>query len=381
MVRTWVRALCAALLTAAVVGAGELGLAYGLGILRWQQSFDAGGDNGWSAHLTWAAFIGALAVVGGAVGGVRSLRRAGVRDGLGSWLAVSLAAVVGAAVTVPLVVHPAESAQVDAALNPPLQAGLTTAVGIAVGLFAALAVLCARPVAASVLVLVLWAWLLAVVSVYAQLGPQTVPDGVRLGVLDVPSLGRFGDRYAIYLMVGTAVLAGAAIAGYARWLGEHPVAVAGSGLAGPALLAAAYLIAGRGVSGDHTDQRNPYLAAVLAAAAGLGASVLVAVVSRRQPRSEDSGGPVEPPPEPDDSQAAPPPRPAARPPAQPVAHEEDYVSWVSQLGDGENDDDWLSTGSRRRLRSGGEPDDPTEHIPHPRSPQLGRPYVSPLRRD
>lgn len=105
MVRTWVRALSAGLATAAVVGAGQLGLAYGLGVLQWSAPFDAGQENEWSSHLTWVAFIAAVAVVGGAVAGARSLRRSGGADGFGAWLAVSLAALVGGAAVVPLVAH------------------------------------------------------------------------------------------------------------------------------------------------------------------------------------------------------------------------------------------------------------------------------------
>ena len=98
MMRTWVRALVTALVTAAAAGAGQLGLAYGLGIMRWDQQFT--NQNMWSAQLTWSAWIAAVAVVAGAVSGVASLRRHGHEPHLGSWLGASLAAAGGGLLTV-----------------------------------------------------------------------------------------------------------------------------------------------------------------------------------------------------------------------------------------------------------------------------------------
>jgi hypothetical protein len=301
VVRTWLRALAAALVTAAMLGAGQLGVAYGLGILRWNQTFEAGNENGWSAHLAWTAWIAALAVVGGAVAGVHSLRRHGHRDAAGAWVSLSVAALFGAAVTVPLVALPAREAQVALPLNPALQAGVIAGVGAAVGLFGALAVLCARPVAGGVLFTTVWVWLLALVSAGAQLGSASLPAGQRLGVLRLPGLGDHATQELILpVTVGMAALVALLIAGYARWLGEHPFAVAASGLAGPALLAAAYVVAGPGIAAGHNDQRQPWLAALVSVGAGLAVSVLIAAVRRRRPvdappastRAADAGLPL-----------------------------------------------------------------------------------------
>jgi len=347
VVRTWVRALGAALAAAVVSGAGQLGIAYGLGILRWDQRFPA---DVWKAHLVWVAWIGALAVVAGAVAGARTLPR----PTFGSWLAVSLAGMVGAAVTVPLVALPARAAQVPPPLDPALNAGLAASIGVLVGLFAALAVLCARPVAGSVLVTTLWVWAVGIVSAVARVG-ETFPRGratgpafgERLGVLEFSALG---ERAVLPVMVVMALLTGVLIGAYARWLGEHPVAVAASGLAGPALVAAAYLFAG---PGSGATQRDPYLASLIAVAAGVAVSVLIAVL--RRPRPETMPAAPEPTPKPAPAPkaevtATAPPQGRAAVPSPRGRHDDDYVSWVSQLGDddGQPTEDLPAPRGRRR---------------------------------
>lgn len=370
MVGTWVRTLGAALLTAAVAGAGQLGIAYGLGVLRWDQRFDAGRDNVWSAHLTWAAWIASVAVVIGALAGVRALRRNHIREGLGGWVAVSLAALVGGAVVVPLTTLRAAASVVPiASVDPELNVGLAAGIGAAVGLFAALAALAARPVAASIIVTVCWVWLAAVVSAGSNVGRATAD--IRVGVVDVDDLG-FGLRQLLVLpvLVGVALLTGAAIAGYARWLGETSASLAVCGLAGPALVAAAYIIAGPGISGEHQDQRLPWLASLIAVGAGLAGSVVVTMAGRRRPES----GVTEPVQRPAERPVAPAAEPVPPPPPRVTAprsrREDDYAGWLSAMRDDTADAEELRSGERRRGRDArAEPDDPTEPL------SLGRPYV------
>jgi hypothetical protein len=443
MMRIWLRALSAALATAAVVGAGQLGLAYGLGIMRWTQTFEAGNENAWNAQLTWTAWIAALAVVGGAVGGVRVLRRHHRPDGVGAWFAVSLAALVGGAVVVPLVVLPAGDAHVAISVDPALQAGINAGVGLFVGLLAALAVLCARPVGGSVLIAAIWVWAAALVSAFAQLDSADQPHSQRLGVLDLPSTTYNATQNLVLpIMAGIAVGSGVLIAAYSLWLGEHPIAVAASGLAGPALVAAAYLSAGPGISSDHSDQQRPWLGSLVAVGAGVAVSVLITVAAlwRRRRATDkatspkestlDTGGvpPLKTEPTPPSPQQPMPvrPAPAKAAPATNVGglaqsavmtaartkpatakaavktsttvqatapakastkgtakaapsngdKDDDYVSWVSGLGAGDEAEEATFGGGGRRAKAtegkaekvGNEPDDPAAQIPRSRRP-------------
>lgn len=379
MVRTWVRALGAALMTAAIAGAGQLGIAYGLAILRWDQSFDAGRDNMWSAHLTWTAWIASVAVVAGAIGGVRALRRNHIREGFGGLVAVSVAAFVGAAVVLPLAALPSGVTVVHAAGDPELNVGLAAGFGAIVGLFAALAALTARPVAGSIVVTISWVWLAGVVSAASGAGRRPPPD-VRLGVLDLVNFG-FGLQQTLVLpvLVGMALLTGVGIAAYAHWLGERPAMVMVSGLAGPSLVAAAYIFAGPGISGEHQDQRLPWLAALIGVGTGVAASVVVTMLLRRRPPAEASTEePRQRPPEDKPTIAVPqpvPPAPVAEPAGKPRRHrEEEYDTWMSALRDHTGDADELRSRAGRNHPAHAEPDDPTEPLTW--GDRLTRPYVT-----
>jgi len=287
MVGIWVRALVAALATAAMTAAGQLGIGYGLGILRWQQEFVGDDANLWSAHLTWTAWITAIAVIAGALAGVGSLRRHRLHPGFGGWVGATLAAAPGAAVAIPLVAVPASAAELPFT-NPALEAGIAAAVGILAGVFGALAMLCARLIAGSVYATIFWVWAVALASAGAVMGSSTPPRGQRLGVLALPGMSfDLTQDLVLVMTAGTAVLLGGLIAAYGRWLGEHRLVVAASGLAGPALLAAAYLIAGPGLASDPPDQLVPYWAALIGVGAGAVTSVLVAFVRRPQRAQQD----------------------------------------------------------------------------------------------
>lgn len=321
MVRIWVKALGGAFAASMLIGSGQLGVAYSLGLLRWNHPFKAGAENGWNAHLTWVAFIATLTVVGGAVVGARLLRRGGFR-GLGSAIAVALAALAGAALVVPLVALPASPAVVARPLDPGLNAGLAAALGAAIGYFGAVAVLSARALAANVFVTAAWVWLVALGSALASLDGPVLPTGLRLGVLSLPQLPYAQTQNLVLPMAtGMALLAALVIAGYARWLGEHRFTVAVSGFAGPALVAAAYLVAGPGISAENDDQLVPWRASLVAVGAGLVAATLVAVLPLRRERESGPEAATAVPPQPP---SIPTPRPAPVP-------GEDYVDWVSGL--------------------------------------------------
>ena len=347
--RTWTRVFVTALAVAALVSAGQLGIAYALGILRWSQAFTGPTEHLWAAHLTWASYIAMVSVMAGALGGRRVIRRRGLRDGFGAWTVVAVAALIGAAVTVPLVALPADASRVPAPLDPALNAGLAASLGGAVGFFAALALLAARPVAGGMTATAVWVWLLALASSGAWLKETSTPHGQRLAVLDLPMLADpLEQDLVLPVMVGVAVLTGAALAIYARWLGEHPLAAAASGLAGPALVGSAYLIAGP--AGPALDRREPWFAALVAIGAGFVASLLVTVLWRRRadvdtavpatatnvrswPEAGGDPGGISPrPPAARAGDAAISARPAAARAMAANSPDDDYVTWVAGLG-------------------------------------------------
>jgi hypothetical protein len=275
--RTWSRVLLTALGMAAAAGAGQLGFAYGLGIVRFARGFLAGAEHHWPGQLAWVAWFAMVATVVGAVAAERVAARHELRLALPGRAGVAAVAALGAAIIAPLTMQPARVAQIAPAINPVLTVGLTAVLGAIAGTFAATAVLSARAAAWNVAALTGAVWFLALMSVAPSLGPQDALPTVRLGVLDLPSLAPGTTRaLALIGIPGLALVAGAATAGIARWQGgHHPIVMAVCGAAGPGMLGLAYLLGG---PGEASEQTAPYWAAIIAIAAGLLGSVLLAVV-------------------------------------------------------------------------------------------------------
>jgi hypothetical protein len=344
--RAWGRALLTALVAAAIAGAGQLGFAYGLGIMRWDQQFVAGDSNAWRAQLTWAAWIAAVAVIGGTVAAVASLRRNGHEPHFGSWLGVAMASAVGGSLTVLLVALPARTADLPQTTDSALEAGLAAGLGTLAGVFAALAVLSARLIAGNIYATIGWVWAVALASTFGVVAGDAPLDGQGLGVLALPIMPdeRPSAGVVAPMIVAIAALVSALIAAYGRWLGEHRTTVAVSGLAGPALLATAYLVAGPGTTG--------YLGAILAVPAGVVASVMVAVVRRPTP--------------------APVPAPVAGPTTEIVPAARPDLDWTSEP------DDWQQQQTDRVASLWGA--EPTQPIESSRSrSEPVRPRQEPVR--
>ncbi|GIF72904.1 hypothetical protein [Asanoa siamensis] len=288
--RTWGRVLLAALGVGLLAGAGQLGFAYGLGVVRFARDF-AELPGQWTAHLAWVAWFAMLAAVAGGLAGNWLARRDGLRMTLGAQVAVSVAGGVGALAVAPLAMLPARVAGI-ASGNAVTIAGLSAALGALVGVFAAVAVLAQRVAGLNLGAVTLVVWLVALLSVAPSLGPEDPLPEVRLGVLDAAWLGDgLAQRLAVIAMPAIALLAGAGIGALARWRGLPLIPVAVSGVVGPALLALAYLIAGPGDDPDRY-QAAPYWGALIAVAAGGLGSVLAAVA--RQLTAGDRGGSTPP---------------------------------------------------------------------------------------
>jgi len=287
--RTWGRVLLAALGVGVVVGAGQLGFAYGLGIVRFARTFDAAAANQWTAQLVWVGWFAMVAAVAGAVVADRLAGRHDLRPTIGARVAFSTAAALGALAVAPLSMQPARAAQV-ASVDPVVVAGASAVIGAVVGLLAAVATLSQRPIGWNVAAVTGAVWLLALLSVMPSLGPTDPLPAVRLGVLDPTWLSAgTAQRLAVITMPGLALVAGAVTGALARWRGRSVPVVATSGAVGPAMLALAYLIAGPGGSAD-TYQAAPYWGALIAAGAGALGSVLAAMA--RWPLTVDGGTPT-----------------------------------------------------------------------------------------
>lgn len=315
--RAWGRMLSTAAGVAAAAGSAQLGVAYGLEVVRFRRQFT--NDGLWATQLTWAAWVASLAVIAGAAGGLWMARRRDAggtapRLELGQRIAVALAAGAGAAVTVALTALPARQAGLTGA-DPALEAALAAALGLVAGVLATVAALSLRVVAVSVTVMAAMVWLVALISVVPTLGPDGGPPLVRLGVLD---LSLFGDGSrspaAVLSPPIVALLVGLGVAAAARSIGlPRPRAVL-SGAAGPVLLVLPYLIAPP--RGGDTVQAAAFGGALTAVAAGLLAAVTVTLV--RLPGKGPGGATT--PVTPDPWEAGPPPTgtaPVVSPPVNP----------------------------------------------------------------
>jgi hypothetical protein len=279
-IRTWTRLAGNSFGAAAIVAAAQLGIGYGLHIVDWGQRFDVGNDNAWSGLLTWTAFITAVAVLGGAAAGGPGIARRGRRVSLPARLTAAVAASLGALAAVPLAWLPARVARPETSVNPGMSVLMAAGAGAVVGLLVALAALSAATVAGGLAAAVTWVWAGALASAAVASAHGDPLDHPRLGLIEVPRLVPstawwFGPE----MLVGVGVALSAAVAALARRRGMGAIGVICSGLAGPALIAAAYIIAGPGVG---SYQRQPYLAAMLGAGAGFVASLLVAVLRPRR---------------------------------------------------------------------------------------------------
>ncbi|MEV4495240.1 hypothetical protein AB0J84_06000 [Micromonospora arborensis] len=270
--RTWGRLLLTALGVSVLAGAGQLGVAYGFGIVRLTGAFTGTTVNQWPAQLVWVGWFAANAAVAGAVLTGRLARRDAPAASTGRQLAIGGAAALGATVIAPLCMQPARAAELIS-VDPVWAVGICAVLGAVIGAGAAIAVLLRPELGWNMAAVAGAVWLLALISVLPSLGTAGPLPTVRLGVLEPSWLNdAAAQQLALLLLPTVALLAGAATAGLARWRGQAPLVSGATGVAGPVLVAFAYLTAG---PGDPVDryQVSPYYAALIAILAGaLGAA-------------------------------------------------------------------------------------------------------------
>ncbi|QLQ37845.1 hypothetical protein [Micromonospora robiginosa] len=278
--RTWGRLLLTALGVSVLAGAGQLGIAYGFGVVRLDGAFVDGSVNRWPAQLVWVAWFAAVAAVAGAVLTERFARRDDRPGGTTELLSVAGVSALGAIVVAPLCMQPARAAELGGSVDPVWAAGICAVLGAVVGAGAAIAVLLKPPFGWGVALSAGIVWLLALLSVAPAIVSNRPLATVRLGVLE-PSWLDAGaaQRLAMLLLPTLALLAGGAIGVLARRAGHPPLVGGAAGAAGPVLVAFAYLTAGPGAASDRY-QVAPYYGALIAIVAGALGSTATTVLPR-----------------------------------------------------------------------------------------------------
>jgi hypothetical protein len=331
----WGVSIATAIGVAAGAGAAQLGFGYGLGVITWTPTDAGATDTAWADGLAWATWLAASSTVLGAVCAQRLHQRnapakaepeatdspdpmtgrehdvqddglppaaqpevtgtppqvvevpAPVGGGLLRRVALALGAAVGGLVTVLLIAVPARVAPGADTGAPQRTAAVQATLGILIGVLVAIWALRSRAAAVNVTATAAWLWLLAVVSVI---------DGVRVGRgLTGAQLGtwQFDPDHARYWIGGQlywpgallalvpALLIGVLAARRAARSGGHLVGAAASGAAGPLLVALAYLTTLPHWSTLGPAQLSTQLIAPYAVIAGIGGSVLAAVLAER----------------------------------------------------------------------------------------------------
>ncbi|MFC8299613.1 hypothetical protein [Micromonospora orduensis] len=352
--RGWGVSIATAIGVAAGAGAAQLGFGYGLGVITWTPT-DAGAvDTAWPDGLAWATWLAASSTVLGAVCAQRLHQRPvpadgspvpadhslpatdpprtpeaaeeptpvdrrpapadappGERGGLLGRVAIALGAGLGGLVTVLLVAVPARVAVGADTAAPQRVAAVHTAVGIVIGVLVALWALRSRAAAVNVTATAAWLWLLAVVSVIDGVRVGRGLVGAQLGTWQLdPDHSRYWIGGQLYwpgalLALVPALVIGALAARRATRSPGHRVSAAASGAAGPLLVALAYLSTVPRWSALGPEQLSTQLVAPYAVIAGIGGSVLVAVLAERAERHRAAS--------PGTPDTSPPPDPAVQP--------------------------------------------------------------------
>jgi hypothetical protein len=291
-VKTWFMLVGASAGTAAVVAGAQLGLGQGLELFSWSTASNPAGG-AWPRMLTWLAFIVASAVAAGAAivrRRVRAVRRPAAL--FATRLGIVVAGAIGAAAALPLVwlQIQAAGAQVRTTVL------VTIAAALVVGAVLAFAALYAAAVARAFLATAAWVWVVALVPAAVALASGRTLSVPLVATMDTSFFSAPVARWlGPYLMVVVAAVVALAVALAGRWRQAHGFGIAVSGLAGPALIAAAFLITGPDADGD-PQRPTAYVATLMAATAGLLVSTAMASAQPRvaKPRPAVAAVPAAP---------------------------------------------------------------------------------------
>ncbi|WP_030160994.1 hypothetical protein [Glycomyces sp. NRRL B-16210] len=280
---------------AALAALAQLGLAYGFGLLSWAEDAPGATDAvlafRWNANLAWVAwFSAASCVIGGLASGAIG-SRAAADLGSATRAAAVFASAVGAFIVGPLVsLSAVQSAVYDAF---PTKLLVAAALGAAVGFALTLIGLSSRSVAVNVGASVALIWVLAILSVFVQVGERVSPvhELAVWGSWAGPDmiLGRRGFAIAVPFVIGSALI-GAIVAAFARrgtiTNSGYRIAAA-SGIAGPLIVTVAHLVAGPSQVNDAESMWVMFVGPY-AAIAGLLGSLIVCAVPKAGGQIDDT---------------------------------------------------------------------------------------------
>ncbi|MCG5467657.1 hypothetical protein LADH09A_001422 [Micromonospora sp. LAH09] len=328
----WGVSIATAIGVAAGAGAAQLGFGYGLGVITWTPTDAGATDTAWADGLAWATWLAASSTVLGAVCAQRLHQRTAPttaepqvtapatvpeqatpageaspavdtsdpqagqvtapddRGGLLRRVTLALGAGIGGLVTVLLIAVPARVATGADTGAPQRTAAVQATLGILLGVLVAIWALRSRAAAVNVTATAAWLWLLAVVSVIDGVRVGRGLTGAQLGTWQLdPDHSRYWIGDQIYwpgalLALVPALLIGLLAARRAARQAGHRVGAAASGAAGPVLVALAYLTTLPHWSTLGPAQLSTQLIAPYAVIAGVGGSVLAAVLAERAER-------------------------------------------------------------------------------------------------
>ncbi|MBO4204555.1 hypothetical protein [Micromonospora echinofusca] len=292
-VRGWGRPVGTATGVAAAAGAAQLGLGYGLGIVTWLPPTDPAGSTAWVQALAWAVWVAATSTVAGALAAGRLAGNLGVDQpapgthrpvGRPGRPVLALASAVGALVTVVLLAVPARTADGTTAAPAQTVVGAHALLGVLLGLVAAYWVLTSPAAARNLAGTMAWIWALAVTGVVVRVAGGE-PAGGPLATWPAGPADRWYRDIGYWpdaaLSLGAALLIGMVAARKASRYPAGRVGTAGSGAAGPLLVAVAYLLTTPALAGLPAELRSAHLVAPWAVLAGLAGSTLVAALAQR----------------------------------------------------------------------------------------------------
>ncbi|MGC5018768.1 hypothetical protein [Micromonospora sp. DT47] len=290
--RSWGGSVATAIGVAAGMGAAQLGIGYGLGIINWAPAGAGTTEATWFASLAWATWIAAVSTVAGAVCAQRLHERGADAEPGGALHRVTLAvaAAAGALITVLLVAVPARSATVPGSFSPQNLAAGYAGIGVLVGLVTAVWALHSRAAANNVIATIGLLWLLAVVSVVDGVLAGRGLTSAQLGIWQISDdSARYWIRDYLYwpgalLATGSALVIGALAARRTAGSPQLRLGAAVSGAAGPLLVAIAYFLAVPRLATIAPEQVSAHLVAPYAVIVGAAGSVLVAALAQRAER-------------------------------------------------------------------------------------------------
>ncbi|MEU4472762.1 hypothetical protein [Micromonospora sp. NPDC023888] len=336
----WGVSIATAIGVAAGAGAAQLGFGYGLGVITWTPTDAAATGTAWADGLAWATWLAASSTVLGAVCAQRLHQRGAPatatppmtgpeatedsdpatatdppatdttgpeptdsrspqvaeapsvdRGGLLRRVVLALGAGIGGLVTVLLIAVPARVATGADTGAPQRTAAVQATLGILIGVLVAGWALRSRAAAVNVTATAAWLWLLAVVSVIDGVRVGRGLTGAQLGTWQLdPDHPRYWISDQLYwpgalLALVPALLIGVLAARRTARSSGHRVGAAASGAAGPLLVALAYLTTLPHWSTLGPAQLSTQLVAPYAVIAGIGGSVLAAVLAERAERN------------------------------------------------------------------------------------------------